>query len=48
MAIAEHLHTTHNRITQSPDADALVAELARQDSDILLRRATAESLTFLN
>ena len=47
-AIAEHLHTTHNRITLAQNADDLLAELARQDTDILLRRATAEALSFLN
>lgn len=46
-AIAAHLHTQNNRITQAANADALVAELAAQDSD-LLRRATAEALAFLN
>lgn len=47
-AIAAHLHTPANRITEAANADALVAELADQDSDILLRRATAEALAFLN
>lgn len=47
-AIAAHLHTAHNLITQAADPDALVAELAEQDSDTLLRRATAETLAFLN
>lgn len=47
-AIAEHLHTEKNRITAATDADTLIAELARQDSDVLLRRATAEALAFLN
>ncbi|MBL9176726.1 MAG: hypothetical protein JNM65_01610 [Verrucomicrobiaceae bacterium] len=47
-AIAAHLHTQNNRITAAANADALVAELAAQDSDLLLRRATAEALAFLN
>lgn len=47
-AITEHLNTQKNRITQAQDADALLAELARQDNDSLLRRATAEALAFLN
>jgi CRISPR/Cas system CMR-associated protein Cmr5 small subunit len=47
-AIAEHLRTPHNRITQAQNADDLLAELARQNEDILLRRATAEAVAFLN
>jgi len=47
-AIANHLHTQQNRITQSAAPDNLLAELASQDTDILLRRATAETIAFLN
>ena len=47
-AIADHLHTGHNRITASATADTLLTELAGQETDILLRRATAEVLAFLN
>jgi len=47
-AIAEHLSTPNNRITQAQNADDLLAELARQNDDTLLRRATAEALDFLN
>lgn len=47
-ALAEHLHTANNRITQTQNADDLIAELARQNDDSLLRRATAEALAFLN
>ena len=47
-AIADHLHTERNRITQAGDADGLLAELAKGESDALLRRATAEALAFLN
>jgi CRISPR-associated protein Cmr5 len=46
-AIADHLHTEQNRITQARDADGLLAELADGESDAL-RRATAEALAFLN
>jgi len=47
-AIADHLHTPLNRIAQAQNAGDLLAELARQDDDALLRRATAEALAFLN
>lgn len=47
-AVAEHLQTQRNRITQAQNADDLLAELARQNDDTLLRRATAEALAFLN
>ena len=47
-AIAEHLHTVTNRITSATAPDALLAELANAETDILLRRATAEALAFLN
>ncbi len=47
-AITEHL--SHDRICvcESSDADALLDELASSDTDVLLRRATAEALAFLN
>jgi len=47
-AIAEHLGSMENPITDSNDADDLLAELAQSESDVLLRRATAEALAFLN
>ncbi len=47
-AIAEHLNTAGNRITAAGNPDALLAELARQETDTLLRRATAEAIAFLN
>jgi CRISPR/Cas system CMR-associated protein Cmr5 small subunit len=47
-SLSLHLQTENNRITQSASADELLAELARLNSDILLRRATAEALAFLN
>jgi CRISPR/Cas system CMR-associated protein Cmr5 small subunit len=47
-ALAEHLRTESNCITTSANADALIADLSQQDSDILLRRATGEALAFLN
>jgi len=47
-AIADHLHSATNPITESANADALIAELARQESDTLLRRSTAETIAFLN
>jgi CRISPR/Cas system CMR-associated protein Cmr5 small subunit len=47
-ALADHLQTERNRITESTRADDLIAELSAQESDALLRRATAEALAFLN
>jgi CRISPR/Cas system CMR-associated protein Cmr5 small subunit len=47
-AIAEHLHTATNRITTVGTPDALLIALAAAETDILLRRATAEALAFLN
>jgi len=47
-AIADHLHSATNPITESANADALIAELARQETDTLLRRSTAETIAFLN
>jgi CRISPR/Cas system CMR-associated protein Cmr5 small subunit len=47
-AIAEHLNCRQVPMTESPNADALLGELARCPTDSLLRRATAEALAFLN
>jgi CRISPR type III-B/RAMP module-associated protein Cmr5 len=47
-AISNHLHTDLSRITQADDPDDLLAELARDNGNSLLRRATAEALAFLN
>ena len=47
-AIAEHLHADGNRIATASTADDLMVELAGQADDTMLRRATAESLAFLN
>jgi len=47
-AICDHLHHAQIAVCRATDADGLLAELARQDTDILLRRATAEALAFLN
>jgi len=47
-AITEHLRHQHNPICIATDADDLLEKLADGNSDILLRRATAEALAFLN
>jgi len=47
-AIADHLQTNANPITQARTPDDLIAEIARQEDDVLLRRATAEAIAFLN
>lgn len=47
-AIAEHLQDESVAISQAENADDLLSELAGKDSDDLLRRATAETLAFLN
>ena len=47
-ALAEHLHADGNRIATTSTADDLIEELAGQADDTMLRRATAESLAFLN
>lgn len=47
-AIAGHLRHQQNPICNATDADGLLQELSGGDSDILLRRATAEALAFLN
>lgn len=47
-ALADHLATETNAICAWKTPDALLSGLASQDSDILLRRATAEALAFLN
>lgn len=47
-AIAEHLRHSQISICNSTDADDLLHKLASQPTDALLRRATAETLAFLN
>jgi len=47
-AIAEHLRHQQNPICNATDADDLLHELADGNSDALLRRATGETLAFLN
>lgn len=47
-AMTDHLRTQANPITNANNADALLTELAREDTDVKLRRATAEALAFLN
>ena len=47
-AIASHLHDAQISISKANDADGLLKELAEEKDDILLRRATTESLAFLN
>ncbi len=46
--IAEHLSDEHIEITKASDADGLIYELASSEDAALLRRATAETLAFLN
>jgi CRISPR/Cas system CMR-associated protein Cmr5 small subunit len=47
-AITEHLCDSRNPICNATDADDLIGVLARENSDALLRRSTAEALAFLN
>lgn len=47
-AVAEHLAATGNPVTTWQTADALLAGLAAENSDVHLRRATAEAIQFLN
>ncbi len=47
-AITEHLRHEQNPITTAPNADALITALASANTDVCLRRATAEALAFLN
>jgi len=47
-AIAEHLNCERNRILETTDPDGQLQELASAETDRLLRRATAETLAFLN
>lgn len=47
-AITEHLCCQRNTICNATDADDLLKQLADQTTYALLRRATAETLAFLN
>lgn len=47
-AIAEHLRHKHIAITTAANADALITVLANANTDVCLRRATAEGLAYLN
>ena len=47
-AITDHLHHAQIAITTATNADALINSLASANSDVSLRRATAEAFAFLN
>jgi len=47
-AIAYHLRHEQIAISTAADADALINSLASANTDVSLRRATAEALSFLN
>ena len=47
-AITDHLRHAQITITTATDADALINGLASANTDVPLRRATAEALAFLN
>ena len=47
-AITDHLRANGIGITEAESASDLIAELAHEETDIKLRRATAETIEFLN
>jgi len=47
-ALAAHLATARNPVTTWQTADELLEGIAAENTDILLRRATAEAVQFLN